>query len=251
MLCGACAPVAYVKPPHELLREAKMLPPEEACTLLTEALSSGHYSAQRHGADTMSALNDEYQLGQARELACRGAEKRARRAAEIEQEQNLVILRTIAWSAGEDEALRRRAAAELLRRLRDETRVDMLQALAAMVPPPSPWPEWYVAMGVEEALEERLQALVRTPEEERLLSDARDRLARVLETLEALGLASAEGRHSEADKRELAAREDALCKSLRPLSAPMREALRNRSNARVLDRYLSGESCAEEKQEKE
>ena len=112
-----------------------VLSPEDACALLTAALASGNYSAQWRSSDTMSALNHEYQIGVARETACRGAEKRAKKAATLEEEQDLTVLRTVAWSSGEDEALRRRAAALLLQRLAGEDRAEVLNALAAMAPP--------------------------------------------------------------------------------------------------------------------
>ena len=156
VLVTACAATneRIVKSPDVLLKEAKTLPIEDACKLLSDAMASGDYSMQRRGADTLSAMNDEYQIGHARETYCRQVEKREGKLKELGREEDLVSLRAVAWSHAEDEGVRRKAAQRLLELLATTKDKDVVERLAQMEVRDE-IPTWYLAMGIEEAIERR------------------------------------------------------------------------------------------------
>jgi len=243
-LC-ACAEVPYVKPGYELLRESQLMTPDDACKMLTDALASGDYSAQRRSADTLTMLNSEYQLGQAREQACRRVEKTQKRTAEIEQETDLAMLRMVGWSAGEDETLRRRAAERLRTLLADETRNDVLQALAAMEPPAAGLSPWYLSMGIEELIEDRL----RKPEQDTLITKGVDIFAGLQEALSALGLAASENHDTVPEKAALKTAHTTFCNHLLSLTPDERTTLTQTLKARypqstpTLTRYALPSTC--------
>jgi hypothetical protein len=234
LLWVACAATSseYIKPPQELLRDASALPPEDACAMLTKALASGDYSSQLRTADSLTSLNNEFSIGQARDHACRTAEKLQKRGREIETEQDLSTLRFMAWSQEEDEPLRRRAAARLLELVKEERRPDVISGLAAMVPKSSDWPEWYLLTGVEQAIEEKAQMMVRTPEENARINVVLEKFSAVQGALAAFGLAAAQGKTDGEEKDRLHAREKDLEGAWDGLSPTLKEAARQNAKSR-------------------
>jgi hypothetical protein len=153
--CAASSHDRIVRSTDDILKEAKLLPIEDACKLLNQALASGDYSMQRRGgADTLMAANDEYVIGHARETYCRQVEKRAVKIENVGGEDNATTLRAIAWSEGEDELVRKRAAqrlAELIPKINDKETLTKLVEMELRYPLPA----WYLIMGIEDAIEAR------------------------------------------------------------------------------------------------
>lgn len=154
-LC-ACAGNAehVVQPAQALLNDAKTMTADDACQMLTKALASGDYSTQRLQADNLSAMNDEYQIGHARETYCRQVERREGKLSDLEKESDVVTLKAIAISDGEDEGVRKAAARRLVQVLPDVADKDKVMKLTQMEVK-SELPAWYLAMRVEEQIEQR------------------------------------------------------------------------------------------------
>ncbi len=153
--CAASTNDHIVRSPDEILKEAKLLPIEDACKLLNAALASGDYSMQRRGgADTLMAANDEYVIGHARETYCRQVEKRAVKIENVGGEEDATTLRAIAWSEGEDELVRKRAAErlrELIPKIKDKETLTRLTDMELRYTLPA----WYLAMRIEDDIEAR------------------------------------------------------------------------------------------------
>jgi hypothetical protein len=226
-----------VKPVEQLLKEAKTLPTEDACKLLTDALASGDYSTQRMQADSLSAMNDEYQVGHARETYCRQVERRAAKLKNIGGEDDLLTLKALALSDGEDEGVRKKAAerlAELVPNTSDKATVDKLTQME----PRGELPSWYLSMRVEELIERRYWELHEDSAVVPMLASLLPLVADLSSARERVTKAALEGEGLEGARADYTKREAALCEALSSIDPKLKPSVLSALLARVPEAEL-------------
>jgi hypothetical protein len=236
LLCACATNGEHIVPPAQsLLNDARAMTSDDACKLLSDALASGDYSTNRLQADNLSAMNDEYQIGHARETYCRMVEKRASKLKDLATETDVVTLKAVAVSEGEDEGVRRQAAQRLLEVLPEVTDKDRITKLT-QVEVKGELPAWYVAMRVEELIEQRYwqlhqdtsPAVAELQQKVQALATARSQLAK----------AALDGSGLDAARADYAAREAAVCAAFAALDSTAKRAALPAIIANVMDPIL-------------